>query len=157
MLAAAALATGINYYHKSKNNTSDGLSNFRVETSKNSDRYSFNDAEQIKAVERIRTASQKTNSQFWVGVNGKVIKLLKDDLRGSRHQKFLIRIADDLTLLISHNIDLAKRVPVTKGDTISIRGRYEWNNRGGVIHWTHHDPKGKKAGGWIQAADKVYR
>jgi len=82
---------------------------------------------------------------------------LKDDLTGSRHQKFIISPANGITLLVAHNIDLAPRAPVNKGDTISLYGRYEWNNRGGVIHWTHHDPKGKKKGGWINVNGKTYR
>ncbi|HIQ07513.1 MAG TPA: DUF3465 domain-containing protein, partial [Thiotrichaceae bacterium] len=42
-------------------------------------------------------------------------------------------------------------------DRIKIRGRYEWNNRGGVLHWTHHDPKGRKEGGWIYHNNKFYK
>ena len=83
--------------------------------------------------------------------------MLKDDLDGSRHQKFIIRVTDDITLLVAHNIDLAERVALRKGDTVSVSGIYEWNNRGGVIHWTHHDPRGKKPGGWIRANGKNYR
>ncbi len=157
MVVAAAVAGGLNYYQKNNKDSGNYSPELKVETPKNLDRYSFNESQQKQAVNKIRHGSQETNSRFWVGVNGKVIKLLKDDLKGSKHQKFLIRISEDLTLLISHNIDLAKRVPIDKGDTVSVKGRYEWNNRGGVIHWTHHDPKGKKSGGWIQAHGKVYR
>ena len=46
---------------------------------------------------------------------------------------------------------------VKEGDTIKIKGRYEWNNRGGVLHWTHHDPKGRKESGWIYAGGQYYK
>lgn len=98
-----------------------------------------------------------TDASFWVTLQAEVIKTLKDDNEGSRHQRFLIKPDNNLTLLVAHNIDLAKHVPIKKGDNITLRGRYEWNNKGGVVHWTHHDPRGKKAGGWIEFAGKVYK
>ena len=112
--------------------------------------------DQNKVVSRIRAAKDDTNSKFWTTVQGEVIKNLKDDTKGSQHQKFLVRIANDITLLVAHNIDLAPRVPVSKGDFVTMRGEYAWNNRGGVIHWTHHDPRGKKEGGWIEVDGKRY-
>jgi hypothetical protein len=160
MLVAAAIAGGINYYNKNKPSVTHQESVTRLDsrtTSKpGSAPAAFTKTEQQQAVKKIEAAKQYTDSQFWIGLNGKVIKLLKDDLSGSRHQKFLIKISPDTSLLISHNIDLAARIPLKKNDEISLRGRYEWNNRGGVIHWTHHDPKGKKQGGWIKHHGKTY-
>ncbi len=149
MLVAAAIATGVNYYNK--NYSSDTSSSIKTTVTQ------FTKNEQKQAISQIREAKNNTNAQFWVGLNGKIVHKLKDDLSGSRHQKFLISPSSDITLLVAHNIDLASRVPIKKGDSISVYGRYEWNNRGGVIHWTHHDPKGLKKGGWIKANGKVYR
>lgn len=151
MLIAAAIASGINYYNTYKNNST------AIVAAEKHSKPAFSGSTQQQIIQEIRNASNNPDSQFWVSVQGKVIKLLKDDLKGSKHQKFLIKIAPDLTLLISHNIDLAPRVPIRKNDLISLRGRYEWNNRGGLIHWTHHDPKGKKKGGWIRLNNKDYR
>ncbi|MEZ5478885.1 MAG: DUF3465 domain-containing protein [Thiolinea sp.] len=58
--------------------------------------------------------------------------------------------------MVAHNIDLAPRVPVEPGGRVNLRGEYAWNNRGGVIHWTHHDPKGRRDGGWIEWQGKRY-
>ena len=60
------------------------------------------------------------------------------------------------TVLVSHNIDLAPRVPAEEGDVILVRGQYEWNDRGGVLHWTHHDPKDWREGGWIEFEGERY-
>ena len=85
----------------------------------------------------------------WVELNGTVSRLLADDLQGSRHQKFILTIGNR-TVLVAHNIDLAKRVPIKVGDEVGVRGQYEWNQQGGLVHWTHHDPQNRHSGGWIE-------
>ena len=100
-----------------------------------------------------------TNRKSGVPVQGEglVTKVLADDNNGSRHQRFIIRLATGHTLLIAHNIDLARRVePLLAGDRIEFCGDYEWNPKGGVIHWTHHDPSGRHASGWIKCAGQTY-
>ena len=89
---------------------------------------------------------------------GIIERVLPDDVDGSRHQRLILRLASGHTLLVSHNIDLAPRVPdVEPWDRLSFRGQYEWNDRGGVVHWTHHDPQGRRPGGWLRHAGKTYR
>lgn len=87
-----------------------------------------------------------------------MVKVLRDDLKGSRHQKFILQIAPGLTVLVAHNIDLApKIVDIKKGATVEFNGEYEWNARGGVIHWTHKDPRGYHESGWLKHNGKVYQ
>ena len=101
-------------------------------------------------------ANHKTNIQIQGG--GQIIKVLSDDNDGSRHQRFNIKLASGQTLLIAHNIDLAKRVASIKtGDTIEFSGEYEWNPQGGVIHWTHRDPQNQHAAGWIKHNRQMYQ
>ncbi len=88
---------------------------------------------------------------------GRVVKVLPDDREGSRHQRFILRVTDDHTVLVVHNIDLAPRVPLSEGDVVDVRGQYEWNAKGGLIHWTHHDPAGRHAEGFIRHAGRTYR
>ncbi|MGB5717249.1 MAG: DUF3465 domain-containing protein, partial [Gammaproteobacteria bacterium] len=92
----------------------------------------------------------------WLETGGRVIRVLKDDNEGSRHQRFILELADGHSVLIAHNIDLAERIPVRQGLSVILRGRYEWNDRGGVIHWTHHDPEGRESGGWIMVDGTRY-
>ena len=93
-----------------------------------------------------------------VRCSGRVIRLLPDDNAGSRHQRFIIELPGGRTLLVAHNIDLAPRVAnLQKGDMISFNGEFEWNDRGGVIHWTHHDPSGDHEAGWIRHNGRDYQ
>jgi hypothetical protein len=88
---------------------------------------------------------------------GVVVHLLPDDNDGSRHQRFLVEVdRSDVTIKISHNIDLAPRVPVSRGDRITFKGEYEYNDLGGALHWTHHDPKQWRPGGWIDHRGQRY-
>ncbi|MEL6868967.1 MAG: DUF3465 domain-containing protein [Pseudomonadota bacterium] len=98
-----------------------------------------------------------SRDEAWVEVSATVYKVLPDDTRGSQHQRFLVRSPGGQSLLIAHNIDLAPRVPLSQGDTLLINGQFEYNDKGGVIHWTHHDPQGRHDGGFIELNGKRYR
>jgi hypothetical protein len=89
-------------------------------------------------------------SDLQVGGAGTVSAILADDTQGSRHQKFLLRLPSGQTLLIAHNIDLAPRIDdLRKGDRVRFYGEYEYNDKGGVVHWTHHDPGRRHVDGWL--------
>jgi hypothetical protein len=89
---------------------------------------------------------------------GTVVRVLPDDTEGSRHQRFIVRLASGRTVLIAHNIDLAPRVDgLEAGDTIAFSGQFEDNDKGGVVHWTHHDPSGRHVAGWIKYRGRVYQ
>ena len=101
-------------------------------------------------------ARQSSNTQ--VHGSGVVTRILSDDNDGSRHQRFIVRLATGQTLLIAHNIDLAPRVASLKlGDRIEFNGEYEWNSRGGVIHWTHSDSSGRHPAGWLKLNGQTYK
>ena len=101
-------------------------------------------------------AFRERRSNQWVEASARVRRLLSEDRKGSRHQRFLVEVAGGQTVLISHNIDLAPRVPVVVGSEVRFRGEYEWNDRGGVVHWTHHDPARRQTGGWIEHQGRRY-
>ena len=99
---------------------------------------------------------QRRNVQ--VQGSGRVLRVLADDNDGSRHQRFILALACGRTLLIVHNIDLAPRLlALLPGDLVAFHGEYEWSERGGVVHWTHHDPQGLHAAGWLRHNDRVYQ
>lgn len=96
-------------------------------------------------------------SGVMVESEGQIVAVLPDDREGSRHQRLLVRLASGGTVLIAHNIDLAPRLASPdKGDRISFKGQYEWNEKGGVIHWTHHDPDRRHEAGWLRHRGQTY-
>lgn len=89
--------------------------------------------------------------------SGIVVKVLKDDTNGLQHQKFLLKVSDNITILIAHNIDLAPRVDdIHEGDTVGFKGEYIYTPKGGTVHWTHKDPRGNHAAGWLEHNGKKY-
>lgn len=102
-------------------------------------------------------AYQSRRSDVQIRGAGEVVRILPDDKDGSRHQRFILRTAAGQTVLVAHNIDLAPRVKnLQVGDHVEFYGEYEWNDKGGVIHWTHRDPRGKHVGGWIRHGERTY-
>ena len=106
----------------------------------------------------ISSAYETRTSNVQVRNTGIVVKILPDDNKGSRHQKFILKLPSGQTVLIAHNIDLAPRVnSINTGDSIEFYGEYEWNAKGGVVHWTHHDPAGRHEDGWLKHNGAVYK
>jgi hypothetical protein len=90
-------------------------------------------------------------SDHQVTLKGTIKDVLSDDLEGAKHQRFILELKSSQTVLVAHNIDLAPRISGLKhGEMIEVSGEYEWNPKGGVVHWTHDDPYGVHAAGWIE-------
>ena len=68
--------------------------------------------------------AQVSNAQ--VLIQGEIIALLPDDNEGSRHQKFIVKLASGQTVLIVHNIDLSPRInSIEKGEQVLVYGEYD--------------------------------
>ena len=105
----------------------------------------------------LQQAYKSQQSDLQVQGFGQVVKVLPDDNDGSKHQKFILKLNSGQTLLVAHNIDLAPRIPNLKvGDSVEFYGEYEWNKKGGVLHWTHKDPQNRHAHGWLKHNGQVY-
>jgi hypothetical protein len=115
-------------------------------------------APQISSRAPVAQSDAQWRAGQQVSGSGTVERVLADDNDGSRHQRFILRLSSGRTLLVAHNIDLAPRVSsLSVGDTVSFYGEYEPNDRGGVIHWTHHDPQGRHVGGWLEHKGQRYQ
>lgn len=105
----------------------------------------------------IEDAFLKRQNNVEVEGEGIILKILPEDTQGSRHQRFIIQLPSGRTLLVVHNIDIAPKIKgLKKGELIEFRGMYKWNSKGGLLHWTHHDPSGRHRGGWIKYRNRRY-
>ena len=106
----------------------------------------------------IGRAFDAGTSNVQVEGEGVVTRTLADDLDGSRHQRFIVRLASGQTVLIAHNIDIAPRLNgLREGDTVRFYGVYEWGEKGGTVHWTHRDPAGGHTAGWLKHNGRTYQ
>ncbi len=116
------------------------------------------DQGQTTSIDQLKHAFENRISDLQVEGSGVVKVVLRDDTRGTKHQRIIVDLPSGQSILLAHNIDLAPRVEnLNRGDVIAFFGEYEWNDKGGVIHWTHHDPRNKHIAGWIKHKGRLYR
>lgn len=114
--------------------------------------------ESTPAVSATKEAGSEYRDGQQVRGSGTVVRILSDDNDGSRHQRFILQLADGRTVLVAHNIDLAPRVHgIRERDTVEFYGEFADNPQGGVIHWTHHDPQGRHPDGWLRHGGQTYQ
>ena len=151
LLAGFVYFIGLNGLNQDSASTSDAIQDTNVSTPSKG-----KDAD--KPVSPITNAFANHESNIQVSGQGVVTKLLPDDNSGSKHQKFIVKLPGGQTVLIAHNIDLAPRVyGLRAGDSIEFNGEYGWNEKGGVLHWTHKDPKGLHPAGWLKHGGHTYQ
>ncbi|TMG28919.1 MAG: DUF3465 domain-containing protein [Chloroflexi bacterium] len=97
-------------------------------------------------------------SNIEVTADGTVVRLLPDRTSSTgTHEQFIIRLSSqNLTVEIEHNISVGARAPIAEGDRVIVHGEYVWNSKGGLIHFTHHDPQGTHEGGYIEDNGRTY-
>lgn len=78
--------------------------------------------------------------------------------RVSPHEGFLFRLASGCSVVVrvEANTDFTGPIPLTVGERVAVKGEYEYYPRGGVIHWTHRDPRGRHENGYIEAGGHSY-
>jgi hypothetical protein len=112
----------------------------------------------VSAADQIlASAFANHTSKLQVTGQGVVDQILPDDVSGTMHQRFVVRLGSGQTILIAHNINAGSRISgLHEGDTVRFYGEYEWNNKGGVVHWTHREEKGPHVGGWLEVNGRRY-
>ena len=108
------------------------------------------------AVERDYAEKRSTVE---VTAEGMVTRVLADESGPSGlHQRFIVRLVGSTqTVLVENNVTIGQRAPVLVGDDVMVHGEYVWNDQGGLIHFTHHDPAPAHEGGWIELKGVRYQ
>jgi Protein of unknown function (DUF3465) len=107
----------------------------------------------------VCAAYSATRSHVEVVADGTVTRLLGiAPGRVSPHEGFLMRLASGCSLIVrvEANTDFTGPIPLSTGQRVSVKGEYEYYPLGGVVHWTHRDPRGRHEGGYIEAAGHLY-
>jgi hypothetical protein len=107
----------------------------------------------------VCTAYQAGRSHVEVVADGTVTRLLGTHAGiESPHEGFLFRLGSGCSLIVrvESNVDFTGSFPLDRGEHVVVKGEYEYYPRGGVIHWTHRDPRGRHEGGYVQVDGKIY-
>ncbi len=110
---------------------------------------------QISADQEVIDAQSKGQSKVHVTFQAVVYKLLPDDTTGIPHQKFLLRLSNNSTVLIAHNTNLGTYLNIQPGDVVDVSGEYVWNKKGGLVHYTHPSTSRFKEGGYIRVRSRI--
>lgn len=149
---------GLDLNTNNKEHTQQPANSVGGEQNSQSHDSSTSNQNQQNGLSLIQQAFDRRQSNVQVQSVGRVKAVLADDNEGSRHQKFILGLENGLTVLVAHNIDLAPRIKnIQKGDTVEFYGEYEYTEKGGVIHWTHHDPQNRHVGGWLKHEGEIYQ
>lgn len=146
------------FFNQDEKTSKHGNIKSAIEQTSQENRANQSEAQQrSEGASTIQNAYDQQLNDVQVQAAGTVVAVLPDDNKGSRHQRFILDIGNAQTVLIAHNIDLAPRIEnLEKGDIVEFFGEYEYNEKGGVIHWTHHDPQGQHVGGWLKHHGQTY-
>jgi hypothetical protein len=76
----------------------------------------------------------------------------------SPHEGFLMELGAGCRLVVrvEANTDFTGPIALVPGERVVVKGEYEYYPLGGVIHWTHRDPRGRHEGGYIEARGRTY-
>ncbi len=107
--------------------------------------------------EIVHVVTEQKNSHFVEGSGMEVVQILPDDTQGLEHQKWIVRLSSGQKMLAVYNSDMCPRVPVKVGDIVSMGGQFIWSRKdGAILHWLHHDPKGKRPDGYVYLQGEFY-
>lgn len=104
--------------------------------------YAVDDAQIIQAQSQQARKVELT-------VTAPIEKLLREEDYREPHQRFLLILSNGTTVLVANDLQYGTYAPVQAGNVVRIHGEYIWNERGGVLHWTHKSDEPRHESGYI--------
>jgi hypothetical protein len=112
----------------------------------------------LQGAEHIEFLYQQQRGSVLVSSVGRVTKVLENQTTPYPAQLLLLRLSSGRKLLIKHNIEKAKPLPVVQvGEMITFKGSYSWNPQGGMILSTHEQTETPKRSGWLKYKGDIYQ
>jgi hypothetical protein len=74
--------------------------------------------------------------------------------RSGEHEGFIVQPDGGRALRVEDNVNITGPIPLQRGDVVTLLGQLECDDD--VIHWTHHDPRGRHISGYIEVNGKTY-
>jgi hypothetical protein len=95
-----------------------------------------------------------------VTVEGAVVRVLATHSGAQGvHEQFIVAVRAnnaEQDVLVADNISIGRAAPVHTGDDVTVRGELAIDPSGPVIHWTHHDPRGRHQSGFVRLGGVLY-
>jgi len=106
------------------------------------------------SVDQLQVVMRSNAPRPMVFVTGTISNILPEDHNGLPHQKYTIKVNNQITLLIVSNLDFG-RTPIAIGKTVSVCGEFKKVGQG-MVHWTHFDPHGGHPDGFTILDGQLY-
>jgi hypothetical protein len=75
------------------------------------------------------------------------------------HEGYLLKLDGDCDLLlrVETNTSITGPIPIRPRQELIVKGEYEFDPEGGVLHWTHHDPSARHIAGYVVIGSRTYQ
>ncbi len=77
------------------------------------------------------------------------------------HEGFLLHLngsaGHGLTVRVEDNVDITGPIPLAEGKAVEVKGEYIFDSRGGIVHYTHRDRRGRHVAGYVLVDTKLYQ
>lgn len=116
----------------------------------------------VKDAPSFCNANPSSHAEVYIA-DAQVVRVLGErEGRSGLHEGFIINACPRLEtctrewtyLKVEDNVDITGPIPLKRGDDVSLLGQLECSDN--VIHWTHHDPRGRHPSGYIKVNGRVY-
>jgi hypothetical protein len=106
-------------------------------------------------------AWRAARSRVEVTASGSVARVLgQREGPSGMHEGFLLHLRGGagrgLTVRVEDNTDITGPIPLRAGDDVVVRGEYIYDSRGGIIHYTHRDPRARHPAGYVRVNGRIY-